>query len=283
MTIKGQDWSDYQPSQPSVAGLSFAFVKATEGTHYVNPLMTQQAAWARKNGLVVGFYHFARPGSMTDQAAYFVDKAASVEGDLLAIDWEDSGVSCANKDDLLTRTKSLRPGHKVVLYCNKYFWRSVDTTSNCGDGLWIADYASHAGSPGVNHSWMFHQYSDSPLDEDVANFADVSALKRWANPAAVTPMVSLANVIYAAHNDPTAPQGHVSHASDVKLVEQALNAEGLLPARYDNDGSYGSLTIEAYKKWQRLCGFHGATEVDGIPGVESLTKLGKRHGFTVIK
>lgn len=283
MTIKGQDWSDYQPARPSVTGLSFAFIKATEGTHYVNPLMTQQATWARSNGLIVGFYHFARPGSMSDQAAYFVDKAASVEGDLLAIDWEDSGVSCADKDALLTHTKSLRPGHKVVLYCNKYYWLNVDHTSDCGDGLWIADYASPAGNPGIHHPWVFQQYSDTPVDANVANFADVISLKKWANPSIVTPMVSLANVVYAAHNDPKAPQGHAAHASDVKLLEHALNAEGLLPTKYANDGSYGSLTIAAYKVWQQRCGFHGTTDVDGIPGIDSLTKLGNRHGFTVIK
>lgn len=283
MTVKGQDWSGYQPAQPSTTGLSFAFIKATEGTTYVNPLMAEQATWARSNGLVVGFYHFVRPGSMADQAAYFVEKAASEDGDLLAIDWEDTGVSCASKDAILADVKNLRPSHKVVLYCNKNFWFNIDTTSDCGDGLWIADYASPAGQPGIQHPWTFHQYSDTPLDEDVANFADVAALKQWANPTAVIPTVSLANVVYAAKHDPKAPQGHATHSADVKLVEHALNAEGMLPAKYAKDGSYGTVTIAAYKKWQQHCGFHGATAVDGIPGAASLTKLGARHGFTVTK
>lgn len=283
MTVKGQDWSSFQAAQPSVAGISFAFVKATEGASYVNPLMTEQAAWARKNGLVVGFYHFVRPGSMADQAAYFVAQAASVEGDVLAIDWEDPGVSCADKDAILAAVKSLRPTHKVVLYCSKNFWFNVDTTSDCGDGLWIADYSNPAGQPAVQHPWTFHQYDDTPVDADVANFADVASLKRWANPAIVIPTVSLANVVYAAKHDPKAPQGHTTHPADVKLVEHALNAEGLLPTKYSKDGSFGTLTIEAYQKWQQRCGFHGASAVDGIPGIESLTKLGSRHGFTVTR
>lgn len=281
MSVKGQDWSSYQPSQPSVNGLSFVFIKATEGTSYVNPHMAAQAAWARKNSLVVGFYHFARPGSMPDQARFFVENAVEADGDLLAIDWEDTAVSCADKDALLADVKNLRPGHRVLLYCNKYFWQHVDTTSKCGDGLWIADYVT-PGSPRIQDHWVFHQYGDTPVDLDLGNFADVASLKRWANPTAVTPTVSLTDVIYAAKHDPHAPQGHTSHPGDVKLVEHALNAEGLLARKWAFDGSFGSMTVDAYKLWQRRCGFHGAA-ADGIPGSESLTKLGRRHGFTVSK
>ena len=281
MSVKGQDWSGYQPTQPSVSGLSFVFIKATEGTSYVNPHMTAQAAWARKNSLVVGFYHFARPGDTQAQAQFFVENAVSVEGDLLAIDWEDPGVSCADKDALLADTKNLRPSHKVLLYCNRYYWLNVDTTSNCGDGLWIADYVT-AGEPRIQAHWTFHQYSDTPLDEDLGNFADVASLKQWANPTAVTPTVSLSKVIYAAKHDHNLPEGHGTHEADVKLVEHALNAEGLLPAKYAKDGYYGTLTIAAYKKWQQRCGFHGSA-ADGVPGTQSLAKLAHRHGFTVTK
>lgn len=263
-------------------GLSFVFIKATEGTSYVNPKMVEQASWARRHGLIVGFYHFVRPGSMSEQANFFVEKCASVKGDILAIDWEDSDVGCADKDAILTDVKNLRPEHKVILYCNKYYWFHVDVTSKCGDGLWIADYESAAGYPAVQHPWTFHQYGSVPVDHDVANFSDVASLRKWANPGAVTPTVSLINVVYAAKHDPYSSQGHTSHKNDVKLVEHALNAEGLLSAKWAYDGSFGTKTLTAYAAWQRRCGFHGSS-ADGIPGVESLTKLGRRHGFIVTK
>ncbi|UJA12703.1 glycoside hydrolase [Streptomyces collinus] len=47
----------------SVAGVSFAFVKATEGHTYVSPVQKAQAASARKAGRTVGFYHFLWPGT----------------------------------------------------------------------------------------------------------------------------------------------------------------------------------------------------------------------------
>ena len=42
-------------------GARFAFVKATEGTSYVNPYFTQQYVGAFDVGLVRGAYHFGLP------------------------------------------------------------------------------------------------------------------------------------------------------------------------------------------------------------------------------
>jgi hypothetical protein len=98
-------------------------------------------------------------------------------------------------------------------------------------------------------------------------------------PAPVKPKVSLAHVIYAAKHDPAAAQGHTSYKAEVLLVEKALKAEGLLAAGYV-DGSFGSLTVVAYKAWQKRLGYSG-TSADGIPGKTSLSKLGSKHGFTV--
>ncbi|MGR3875818.1 GH25 family lysozyme (plasmid) [Streptomyces graminifolii] len=179
--LNGIDVSAYQSSTLNdVAVPNFVMIKATEGVSYINPKQSAQAAYARAHGAVVGFYHFARPGDIQAQAEYFVAQAASVDGDILAIDWEDSGVTCAQKDALLKAVKALRPGHKVVLYCSRSFWLNIDTTSYCEDGLWIADYSHPAGSPAIQHPWVFHQYSQDGVDRDVANFSSADALKTWA-------------------------------------------------------------------------------------------------------
>ncbi|MDT0472790.1 CHAP domain-containing protein [Streptomyces sp. DSM 41014] len=95
------------------------------------------------------------------------------------------------------------------------------------------------------------------------------------------PKVSLSAIIYAANTDPSKPQGHASRPADTKLVEGALKAEGLLAAKWAADGSYGTTTITAYGKWQRLKKV--GRPYDGIPGKASLTALGKKYGFTVTK
>jgi peptidoglycan hydrolase-like protein with peptidoglycan-binding domain len=131
---------------------------------------------------------------------------------------------------------------------------------------------------------VFHQYSSTPIDKDVANFPDKAALMAWAHPAApkpsAKPKVSLAHVVYAAHHDPAAAQGHTSHRDEVLLVEKALHAEGLLSSQWV-DGSFGTKTIEAYAALQRRYGYSGSA-ADGIPGRTSLTRLGDKHGFTVV-
>lgn len=167
----------------SVPGVSFAFIKATEGHTYVSPVQKAQAAAARKAGRTVGFYHFLWPGDVQRQAEFFVTKCASVPGDVLAVDWEttEAGTYASNKekDAFIAAVKRLRPNHRVVLYCNTDFWFHHDSTSQCGDGLWIADY-THAGRPRIEHPWKFHQYADGPgHDRDVYN-GSAAQLHQWA-------------------------------------------------------------------------------------------------------
>ncbi|MFF3551912.1 glycoside hydrolase family 25 protein [Streptomyces tsukubensis] len=183
MTVRGVDVSAYQPTYDA-SGLGFVFVKATEGRTWTSPVQAKQAATARDAGAVVGFYHFLWPGQIAAQAAYFVAQADSRPGDVLACDWETTAdgtaASCAEKDAFLAEVERLRPGHRTVLYCNTDFWLHRDTTSRCGDGLWIADVTT-AGQPRIQHSWVFHQYSISGgLDRDVANFPTTAALRTWS-------------------------------------------------------------------------------------------------------
>lgn len=182
MTVYGQDWASYQSYTPSTKGIDFVFIKATEGTGYVNPRMCVQTSHARKAGLVVGFYHFLRPGNMKAQAKYFVTKAASIEGDPLWCDWEDPGVSCHDKDTFIKEVIRLRGAtHRVGLYCNTNYWWTRDTTSYCGDSLWIATYNGKPGHPGVRHDWDFHQYTSTPVDKNYGAFKDRAALREWCS------------------------------------------------------------------------------------------------------
>ncbi len=78
--------------------------------------------------------------------------------------------------------KALRPDNRVILYANRNYWLNVDTTSYAGDGLWIADYVT-AGKPRIQATWRFHQYTDDPVDTNVADFASKAALRQWADGA----------------------------------------------------------------------------------------------------
>lgn len=105
--------------------------------------------------------------------------------------------------------------------------------------------------------------------------------KKQGIPAKQKP-VSLAAVRSAARKDPKRPQGAGGKATadDVRMVETALRAEGTLPKKYASDGSFGTATRKAYRQWQQKLGYSGR-DADGIPGKDSLTKLGKKYGFKV--
>lgn len=184
--IHGIDVASYQPEVISTTGFDFVFVKATEGTRYVNPKMARQAASVRTAGLALGFYHFLVTGDVKAQAAYFVDKAPELQGDLLVCDWETDPATKkaptnAEKDAFLAEVTRLRPGHKVGLYCNTDFWLNRDHTSKHGDFLWIADPNHPAGHPNIKAAWAFHQYAVAGgTDRNVGQFASREALRRWA-------------------------------------------------------------------------------------------------------
>lgn len=181
MTVHGVDVSSYQSTSFATAGLGFAFVKATEGTNYLNPHYAAQVAHSRAAGLVVGHYHFGKHGNSIGQADYFLSRISLKAGDILAFDWEAAGVTQAERDAFMKHVKAKAPGHRVVLYCDVDYWTHHDSENYAGDGLWIADPNHPAGHPSVRHPWVFHQYSWSGgIDRNVANFASVAALKTWA-------------------------------------------------------------------------------------------------------
>lgn len=145
--------------------------------------------------------------------------------------------------------------------------RPVDFTPHRSEQVW----ETHAG-------WYAHAHVPENTHTDPGSWP---AFVEPPTPQPVTrPTVSLAHVVAAARRDPGLPQGGTTHHDEVVLVERALNAEGLLPAQYARDGSFGSKTISAYAAWQRHLGYAGSA-ADGIPGHDSLARLGARHGFTV--
>ena len=122
----------------------------------------------------------------------------------------------------------------------------------------------------------FHLHTDHFLIQAIVTFT-----KKVPAPAPALPTVDLSQLVKAAKTDPGAKQGNQTYPSGVKIVEAALAKEGLLSAKYAGDGSFGTTTVDAYKKWQRRLGYTGA-DADGIPGMKSLSALGQKYKFKVV-
>jgi hypothetical protein len=184
-------------------------------------------------------------------------------------------------------------GVEPTVYCNSSTWPSVRAAfASAGVApphYWIAHYDGDPALPAGAVAKQWKNAAGYDLSTVAAYWPGVD--RRPAPPKPGPPKaptkVSLKNVVAAAEADPKAAQGHTTHPADVKPVEAALKAEGLLPAAYASDGSFGSRTVEAYAKWQQAysnahhLGWSG-TAVNGIPGKTSLTALGAKHGFTVM-
>jgi hypothetical protein len=101
-------------------------------------------------------------------------------------------------------------------------------------------------------------------------------------PPPKAPTVDLSRLITAAKTDPGRSGTPVTYTG-VRIVETALVDAGLLAKPY-SDGHFGTSTVAAYAKWQRSKAGGGYTgrAADGIPGRDSLTRLGKRYGFKVV-
>jgi hypothetical protein len=101
---------------------------------------------------------------------------------------------------------------------------------------------------------------------------DFDGQRVWTPPAPL-PVIELNHMIDAARLH------HGAHRTEARLVERALVAENLLDRKWV-DGWFGHRSVLAYAGWQRRCGYTG-TAANGIPGRDSLTRLGQRHGFRV--
>lgn len=174
--------------------------------------------------------------------------------------------------DSLTATQVANAGRLLAWLHQSYATPLQLTTDTMGRGM------AYHGMGGT--AWGGHP--DCPGSAVLAQRgAILTAAESFAEPAPVS--VSLGHLISAARLDPPAAQGHTTYPADVRPVESALRAEGLLPAAYAADGSFGSVTVAAYSRWQqsKLGGAYRGQDADGIPGKDSLTRLGARHGWKV--
>ncbi len=142
----------------------FIFLKATEGATHNDKKYSENYKNARKNGIVVGSYHFFSYRSTGKaQAKHFLRTAHLNKGDLPhVLDAEfrrnmpiDKKVSREVKDFLETITKST--GVKPIIYCDYDFYRQyLKGKLKSEYQLWICDYKHKP--PG---KWLFWQTTDN--------------------------------------------------------------------------------------------------------------------------
>lgn len=193
---EGIDISHWQGTinwtQVAASGKRFAYMKASEDTDYIDPTYVTNRAQAKANGLYVGAYHFARPGTAAGDAVaeadHFVDTAVPVSGELLPVlDLESSGGLTVTA--LQTWVKAFmarvyeRTGLRAAIYVSPSFWSNYmgNTSWFAANGyttLWIAHWTTGAAPtlPASNwggKGWTFWQYTSSGTVPGISGRVDL--------------------------------------------------------------------------------------------------------------
>jgi len=147
------------------AGMRFAIMKATQGTSFIDSLVDDHVAAARRQGLLLGAYHFFDYRvAGAPQAEHFIAIAREhglVEDSLpLSVDVECLGsLGWAEWAETVPRLRALvnriyvRTGRLPILYTSRHMWEQV-TGSAPGFGhlpLWVACW--RCSSPYLPTGW----------------------------------------------------------------------------------------------------------------------------------
>ena len=258
--VQGLDVSSHQPTvdwqKQWNLGARFAYVKASEGNYFTNPLFSPQYEGSRSVGMIRGAYHFAIPNwsSGANQARYFVANGGGWTADGYTmppvLDFEfnpyanrtingfDFGNTCYDMtasqlrswvrdfgDTMLSLT-----GRLPVIYTNTNWWNyCLGTAPGFGDyPLWVAAYpgaATNDAGP-VPSSWSTYsiwQYSSTgpfPGDSNVWN-GDYDSLRKFAG--AASPVGSFDSVSVSRSGSDTSLRA-LGWAVDRSMPSAAISA-----------------------------------------------------------
>lgn len=165
--IRGIDISahngDVDFEEVARSGISFVFIKASEGVDFRDSLFRTNYHNAMKAGLKTGAYHFFRfDGDGIRQAQNIAHATYGCTPDMgIVIDVEDHGnVKGVSQKEISERLASMVEflqmlGHKVLIYTNKDGYFEYVRKSVPGAPLWICSFSQ---TP-INAEWTFWQYN----------------------------------------------------------------------------------------------------------------------------
>ena len=172
-TVRGVDVSSYQGDidweELSGNDISFAFIKATEGSSYIDRCFDENIAGAQKTDLAVGAYHFMSFDSDgKSQAENFISK---VKADMIdippVIDLEFYGKYIDNPPEFSKVEEILKDliseltevyGRKPIIYTNRQAYYLYIAGAFDEYDIWMCDLMGRPELPGEKE-WTFWQYS----------------------------------------------------------------------------------------------------------------------------
>ena len=130
-------------------GIQVVYIKASEGTGYVDPYFRKNYNEAKENGLSVGFYHYLTARNEEEailEAEHFTNVIAGTTPDCkLAMDFESFGnlnnEQINNLAFIFLRKVQELTGREMIIYSDTYNARNVFSYDIAEQyPLWIAEY-----------------------------------------------------------------------------------------------------------------------------------------------
>jgi lysozyme len=169
--VQGVDVSGYNPgtdwSQVAASGISFAFIKASEGITYTNPLFSNDWANSKLHNIYRGAYHFFHPhDDPTLQAKHFLSIVGQLgPGDLPPVlDWEVHELTPTLEIQnaiIWLQFVQQATGKTPIIYSNPAYISELGNPMLSQYPLWLADYTTNPTVPQPWANYTFWQYTDS--------------------------------------------------------------------------------------------------------------------------
>ncbi|WP_109312239.1 GH25 family lysozyme [Ruegeria sp. AU67] len=168
------------------SGVSFVFIKATEGGDVADPLFDDHRRGAQAAGVPWGAYHyyyFCRPAH--EQAKWFIENVPR-GADLphvLDMEWTPHSKTCTIRPDGATvRSEAKRfldileshYGRRPIVYTTVDFYGDTDIARLPKTEFWLRSVAGHPRNVYPKAAWRFWQYTGTGLVPGVQGKVDIN-------------------------------------------------------------------------------------------------------------
>ncbi|MBL8575836.1 MAG: glycoside hydrolase family 25 protein [Mesorhizobium sp.] len=201
--VHGTDVSKYQTSidwsTAKASGISFAFIKATEGADRIDDYFAEHWRMTRAAGIPRSAYHFFYfCRSAAEQARWFIQNVPKERGALppvLDMEWNDASPSCKLRPDPETVRKEMKIfldivekhyGKKPIIYTSIDFFDDNELSKFRGYPYWLRSVAGHPTEKYGDHPFTFWQYTGTGVIPGIRGNADINvfngdmaAWKKW--------------------------------------------------------------------------------------------------------
>ena len=198
--VHGTDVSKYQTSvdwhAARAAGISFVFIKATEGGDRLDDRFHQHWREARAAGIPRAAYHFfyfCRPAR--EQAQWFIRNVPREAGTLphvLDMEWNHTSPTCKLRPPPETVRAEMRVfldmlekhyGKRPIVYTTIDFFDRNGLATFKGNDWWLRSVAAHPDDLYGKHPFLFWQYTGTGEVPGIAGDADINvfngSLAHW--------------------------------------------------------------------------------------------------------